>query len=382
MNNVTTRELEKLIECETSPCVSIYMPTHASGSNGQEDSVRLKNLVRQAEQQLVEFGMRRPDAKSLLQPVRQLPTESTDWAARNGGLALFIAPGVFRQFDLPIQVRSQVRVNRRFAIKPLVPVSGPQEHFFVLTLSQNGARLWRGHQFALQPVKGAEVAHDIRTALNYDEVDRGAQVHSAMRGDYGKQAAVFHGHGGLRETAKEEVEQYFRIVDARLSSFLRQERAPLILAGVDYLLPIYRSVTRYANVLDEELHGNPEQFSNEMLHKRAWELVRPYLAQQKTWLARFQKLNGTGKASDDVSQIVPAAFQGKINALLVDPEAQQWGRYYPATEAVELHRERQSGDEDLLEQAAVQTLRHRGTVIAISQRDLPNGSTAAAVFRF
>ena len=63
-------------------------------------------------------------------------------------------------------------------------------------------------------------------------------MHSAMRGSLGKQAAVFHGQGGHNETHKDDLLQYFRLVDASLETVLRESQAPLLLAGVDYLLPL------------------------------------------------------------------------------------------------------------------------------------------------
>ena len=57
MNIITASDLQSLVAVNADHCVSIYMPTHASGREGQQDAVRLKNLVTAAEEDLVKMGM-------------------------------------------------------------------------------------------------------------------------------------------------------------------------------------------------------------------------------------------------------------------------------------------------------------------------------------
>ena len=45
MDIFTRSELEQLMRKEQQWCVSIYMPTHRTGSEAQQDPVRLKNLL-------------------------------------------------------------------------------------------------------------------------------------------------------------------------------------------------------------------------------------------------------------------------------------------------------------------------------------------------
>lgn len=68
---------------------------------------------------------------------------------------------------------------------------------------------------------------------------------------------VFHGHGIGDEVDRVLQERFLRKVDEGLWEVLREERAPLVLAGVGHLCAIFREVTRYANVLDQGIEGNP-----------------------------------------------------------------------------------------------------------------------------
>jgi len=59
-------ELRRLTSEEVGPCVTVYLPTHVSGEQGQQDPVRLKNLLQRAEEQFVDGGMRAAEARELL----------------------------------------------------------------------------------------------------------------------------------------------------------------------------------------------------------------------------------------------------------------------------------------------------------------------------
>ncbi|MBC8870612.1 MAG: hypothetical protein H8E44_14410 [Planctomycetes bacterium] len=382
MDSFNTSELRKLTLDQEGPCITIFLSTHAAGHDGQQDALRLKNLVGQAERELTEQGLRAPDAKKLLDPVRQLPKEPGFWEKRSNGLAIFISQGVFDRFRIPLELDETVIVNRRFQVKPLLPLLGSNDRYFVLAFSQNRVRFFKGSRFGLDEMTIDGMPKDMDQALNLDGADRGSQVHSAMRGDQGKQSAVFHGQGGSREAAKDDLAQYFRMIDTALRDTLRGQRAPLFLAAVQYLLPIYREVSSYAHIAKKELPGNPDHSPEHELHVRVWPLVESFAEDaREAAAAKYRKLAGTGKTSDDIRQIVPAAHQGQVETLFVDRSDHQWGVFEPDTGKLELRSPQQPGDDDLLDYAAVQTLLHRGGVYAVPSDQSPS-PPAAAVFRY
>jgi len=358
------------------------MPTHAAGRDGQQDALRLKNLVSQAKCGLVDQGMRAPDAKKLLAPVRELPAEPGFWEKRASGLAIFLSDGVFDRFRVPLELDETVIVNQRFQVKPLLPLLSTNDQFSLLAISQNRVRFFEGRRYSIHEVKVQGMPENMERALNIDSADRGSQVHSAMRGDLGKQAAVFHGHGGERDAAKDDLARYFRMIDAALHRELRDQHAPLFLVGVRYLLPIYREVSSYAHIAADELPGNPDHLNERELHSRAWPLVEAHVeSTRREATAKYRQFAGTGKTANDVRRIVPAAYQGQIETLFVDRNSHEWGLYDPMTGSVELRSPQRPGDDDLLDYAAVQTLLHRGSVFAVAPDQSPS-PPIAAVFRY
>ena len=65
---VSTDELKQLAETRGATCVSIYMPTHREGSEVQQDPIRLRNLLAEAERRLLGQGLRTPDVQAMLAP--------------------------------------------------------------------------------------------------------------------------------------------------------------------------------------------------------------------------------------------------------------------------------------------------------------------------
>lgn len=67
--------LKTLIAVQAEVCVSIYLPTHRAGPDTQQDPIRFKNLLREAEERLSTFGLRSPEARGLLEPAQRLLTD-------------------------------------------------------------------------------------------------------------------------------------------------------------------------------------------------------------------------------------------------------------------------------------------------------------------
>ena len=383
MKIFTRDELRTLTASSQAPCVSIYMPTHRLPTENQQDRTRLKNLIRQAQESLQTYGLRPAEAESLLEPATNLLGTISFWKDKRDGLALFISPGMFRLYQLPAAFEPLVVVAHRFHLKPLLAFLGGNK-FFVLALSQNEVRLFEGSRFGLSAIDDLEgVPKSLADALKYDEQVKNVQFRTGIGvgGARGERAAMFHGHAA--DDAKDKILRYFRQIDQGLQDFLREEPAPLVLAGVEYLLPIYKEANTYPHLLGEGITGNPEGVSPDELHRQAWALVEPHFRQeQEKAAARYRQLAGTGRTANDLGEIVPAAYHGRVECLFVAVDRQQWGDYDPGADQVSIHPEPQPGDFDVLDLAATQTLLQGGTVYAVEPAEVPDTALLAATFRY
>jgi hypothetical protein len=388
MDILTGSELRTLTRKSEGWCVSIYMPTHQVGAEIQQDPIRLKNLLGEAEEALTLSGLRTPEAKELLEPAGRLLQDGLFWQRQSDGLAIFLSPEAFRYYRLPFDFKELVVVTDRFHVKPLLPLLSGDGRFYVLALSQGGIRLLQGTRYSVSEVDLEGLPKGLAETLGHNDPEKRFQFHTSTMtpGGKGKRPAIFHGHGvASADDPKDYILRYFHWVDEGLRDLLRDVKAPLVLAGVDYLLPIYKEANSYPYLVDKGVEGNPEDLRAEELHEQAWAIVQPlFLAAQKEAATRYKRLAGAGseQASNDLKEVVPAAYHGRVETLFVAIGLQQWGTFDPATNAVQLHREVKPGDEDLLDFAAVHTLLNGGTVYAVELKKVPDEAPLAAVFRY
>ncbi len=388
MDLLDRNALWSLMEEGAERCVSIYLPTHRAGSDIQQDPIRLKNLLRRAEESLSAGGMRGAAARELLQPARELIDDRAFWHYQGDGLALFVAPGIFHCYRLPVRFDPLVVVTDRFHIKPLISLLAGDGRFYILALSLGRVRLLHATRHSVAELKIGDLAAGLEEALGYDNAERRRQMHTGREGRRGNQAGIFHGHGdeGL-DDAKDNILRHFRRVDRGLRERIPDDRAPWVLAGVDYLLSIYREASGNPYLLSQAVEGSPDRASPAELHRAAWRLVRPVFAEaQREAEARYRErvAKGGGLASSELSEVVPAAYHGRVESLFVALGVQKWGVYDSISNAVAQHGRAEPGDRDLLDLAAVRTLMNGGEVYAVEAKSIPAGDerATAAVFRY
>jgi hypothetical protein len=384
MDRIRRRDLEQLIAPRSGPCVSIFLPMHLTGREGMSDPVRLRELADQAEQRLIDRGLRRPQARELLAPLRDLPADPVAWQQRGHGVAYYAADGFQRMLHTTTQLPAAVEVEDYFCVRPLIPLLSEDERFYVLTLSQKKVKLYQGDARELVELEVEGLPRDLEDALKIEDADRGEQVHSAARlagpGGERKNNAVFHGQGGEPDHLKADLKSYLDLVARAVDRHLNSEKAPLVLATVEGNVPLWKSASRYRYLVDEVVAGNPDYLSLHELHAKAWAVAQPALARKREMaMKRLRQAEGS-RVAVGLTQVVVAAMAGQIDTLFVDCRESRWGKYDPEQHAAELHWERQSGDVDLVELAVAQTLSHKGDVFAYQGNGAPGH--AEALLRF
>lgn len=384
MNSVSVQDLKTLSSEVQTTCVSIYLPMERLGVETQQNPIRFKNAIREAEAQLAATGMRSQDARDLLEPALSLDTYDF-WQHQEIGLVLFVSPGLLQFYRLSIAVPELVVVTDRFHLKPLLPLLTGDGQFYILALSQNQVRLFRGSRFSVAEIQLEEMPTSIAEALKYDDPEKSLQFHTstpqtAGRGD---RAAIFHGHGAGEEDHNDNLLRYFRKVNEGIQDLVNNQKAPLVLAGVDYLFPIYQQANTYSNLIGVGIPGNPEILTAEELHAQAWNFVQPSFDKaQRDAIAQYEISAAIGEATDEIQTVVPAAYYHQVDSLIVPVGYQCWGSFDPETGEVQIHEAQEPGDEDLLDLAALHTLINGGTVYAVEPEQIPGEAAIAAVLRY
>jgi len=383
---ITRSELQEIINARGTACVSIYLPMVRAGADVQGNATRLKNALSEAQEALRAWDWRQPEIDDLLAQPRKLLTESPFWREQLDGLALFLSPDFYRTYRVPVEFEPLTLVAERFHIKPLLPLFTDDGRFYILALSKKQVRLFQGTRLAVDEVELEDTPLSMAEAL-WDDPERELQHHTTTSGVKGPGASapevVHHGQGTPDSEELHQLRRYLQKVSAGVQKQLRDEEAPLVLAGVDYLHPIYKEVDDSPHLLDEGILGNPDRSSAKELHEKAWSIVEPlFLEAKEEVIERYRQLAHREQASDSLEEIVPAAVQGRVDALLVSVGTHRWGVYDADAHDVKVHEEPRPSDEDLLDFAAVQALAYGGTVYALGEDEMPSETPIAAVYRF
>ena len=378
MRMLSREELGMLMQGPDDPAVSMYMPTHRVGDL-EQDPIRLKNLLREGQGLLADYGLGTADARDLLKPVEQLLADSHFWQHQGDGLAIFSSPRMFQYYQLPHGFKELAVVADRFHVKPLIPLFSDDGLFYILAVSQNHVRLLQCTRYNVQEVTPEGVPASLAEALKYDDPEKQHQFHTT--GPSGM--TISHGHGVSKDYDKVNILRYFQQIDGELQPVLKDEHAPLIIAAVDYLHPLYREANKYRYLLDGGIEGNPDDISEKTLQEKAWPIVKPYFERGLVGaLEKYDEALAKGLATNDVKEAALAAHDGRVSTLFVVIDREQWGQFDPETRKIRLYDQRGAGIEDLLDFTAVQTLTKGGIVYAVTPQQVPGETVIGATLRY
>lgn len=372
-------DFDELVIVEAQPAVSIYLPTHAAGREIRQDPIRLKNLLSSAEERLAP-SLRRPDIRALLGPAEALVGDDDFWRHQEQGLGLYLAPGFNRVHRLPIPVPEASYSADHFYIRPLLPLLEDAGPFWVLTISAKHTRVYRGSRWHFAEVTDISLPQgvgQVRGITNYEE------THYA--GPVGRRGALAHAQSlgeAPDELRKSELIDFLRRVVAGFESHLKRKPAPVILAAHPEIQGNFREVAGWKEIEPEGISVNPDSCGDDVLHQRAYQVIGSKTGEARNAaLDRFNALFHAGKATAKPQEILKAARFARVDRLLLTGDGQLWGKLDRSGEHVARENAIASGI-DLLNYAALMTLRHRGSVTLVEQSMLPPPGLFAAILRY
>jgi hypothetical protein len=386
MDTLTVDILRSLAEWKQGPCVSIHLPLDRNPAASKKDAVVLRHLLDEALQRLVETGMRSPTAKELLVPARQLfdQRRRSDFGSATS-LALYVAPALYRWFKLSVVSAPFAFVGNSFHVIPLAHQLTYETHFAVLALSSNAIRLFRTERSQLVPVDlPEEMPSNLEEALAGTEIEKSLQFHTTSAVDpRGRFSGTAHGHGMPKEYEKTLLTDYFRRVSGHLETALNQLALPCVVAAVGYLHPLFRETCRSEFLLDAKIEASPDELTEAELLERARpifsEHTRKRLCEPKE---QYRDLLGTDRVTEDLSNILAAAEEGRIDLLFARAGDETWGTWNQGNHRAEVHDEYQRDDVDLRDLAVRRTLTTGGTPLVVDGDDMPVDEPLASILRW
>lgn len=384
MTTITKKDIERLYNLHSANCISIFIPTHQYGNEVLQklDSKSLKNELKGVKIKLEQKELNQSKINELVAPIQELIDNTGFWRKQSDGLAIFLAEGFFKTYTLPINFAAYNYIANSFYLMPLMPMFVGDGSFYLLTLQLEDVKLYEMTKHSVIEVKINHLIPDrLEESVGYDFEEKSLQFRNQKEG-YG--TATFHGHAEADYDRKSEILRYFRDINNGLMTILKDENLPMIIGSQDYLFSIYKEINTYKPLLENHMSYDPFEADKQVLLEKAWETMGPIFdKERKEKTERFEKYEGTSRTSSDIKEILPAALQGKIDALFLRKNQDIFGIYDAINHNVEIRENPESTHVSLFNMAAIKTFLQGGIVYLMEKDDMPNPfSKVNALYRF
>jgi hypothetical protein len=380
---LTKEVFTELASYKSDCCISVFIATHNAGVEVNEhyDPISFKNVLQKTEKILNEKNIEATVMERMLEPGYELLRNDKFWVQQSPGLAIFIADGYFKYIKMPVSPSEDLVVESSFYVTPLIPLIVNNDHFYLLVISKKQNKLFKADAFGMEYINVEGLPKGLGEEIG--DTDVATTFRTGGRGGTG--GANFHGMGGGNNNDdKTYIANYFESVDDVIwKQVLHDKNAPLLLAGVEYLIPIYKSVCDYKNIWEDALTGSYEHEDTTELYKQAREKMQPYFQQRiNKALEIYGNQSATALTSSIIDDVVPATYYGRISHLFVQKGEHIWGTFNEMENEIKYSDEKQEDAEDLIDNAVVKTLTTGGEVFLLEKEQMPAQSQLAAIFRY
>lgn len=265
----TNSDIEAIEAYEGQNSLTLYSPYISPNSSENPNRTQFKNLLKEATFLLSERGLDDKKIHKLLQPAIKMLDDIEFRSAYKHSLVAFIGNDIFKYYSLPQDCMKDMSptlyIGDSFDTKLIQRVISDNTPFYLLLLSHKRPRLYKGDDYKLQLVKKFP---NMKQELNIDEVLKDLQLHVVAPVGDNRESERTHGHYNKTEVDKKLLHNFFQRINSRIHRIIQDDKAPLIIAGVDYLLPIYRKVNTYPGLIKSEIKANLEHSSIDRIQQK------------------------------------------------------------------------------------------------------------------
>lgn len=362
------------------PCMSLYMPTFRANPDKDQNAIQFKNLVKEMEKSLLQkYSLR--ETTRYLSPFYRLLNNRGFWEYPLDGLVVLATPNHVSVHRLQRTVPAVAVVAQQFYFKPLLRLLQSADQYQVLGLSRDRVCLYQGNRYQLDSLElDKHVPATIEAALGEELPE--ARLTVASYGGTNGGSAMYHGHGGRKDSIDTDTRRYFLQVDkAILAYHSRPSKLPLLLGALPEHQSIFREISHNPWLLKERLNTYPGSLANGSLREQCWELIRPYYIDRLNHIVEeFKAAQIKNKGAIDIEYVAEMAENGRIKTLLIDADRQIPGVY----KAGKIHVDSLANPEanDLLDDLGEVVLKKSGEVVIVPGEIMPSETGLAAIFRY
>ncbi len=295
------KTLKILKNIQSECCVTIILNTHRTKPLNQKDPIRLKNLIKEAENRIIENYDKR-FAKSIIDKINTLankinPNFNLD------SLILFVNEDIAEFVRLAIPVKGRVIIDKTFATRDLIRSIHEETTYYALVLSRRNARLIMARNDVF--IKEFSETWPIENTVLYS-TDK-------------HKLSTASGQDNL-------IEEFFNRVDKVLIETIKDEILPVVIVTEGRNYNHYLKIADKKEIIIGHLNKNRDEEKPHHIITDAWETVNSIITKQREErISELGKAISSGNLISDINEIWKAVNQGRGKTLFIKK-----GTFYPA----------------------------------------------------
>jgi hypothetical protein len=273
-------------------------------------------------------------------------------------------------------------VGKRPYLLLLIPELTDDGHFYLLDLNLQGVTLYEVSRSVVQPI---DLPDTINTSYTEEIEDNEYQKALQHRSGFGQAGAMFHGQGsGSDEDKKVEILNFFHRLSTDLDAILNKNPLPLLLAGVNYLIPIYKQASNYTHIVEPNLTGSYGPNDMVSLSTEAWDVMEPYFREaRQARKNEYQLFSARAQGDSETDTVLLTAISGGVDTLFIQSGAELWGTFDQENYTIQIDDSPSPENYSLIDEAARRTIESGGKVYIVEADNMPAPEAlVAGIFRY
>lgn len=280
---------------ENTPCVTISLNTHRTHPDNEKDKILLKNLLKEAEDRVVnEFGEKA--ATGLLKKIATIQNE-VDVSHNLDSLHIFLSNETKEIVKLPWAThKDKVQIAQTFAMRPLIKAYSRSTPYLIMLLSQGGVHL-------------------------YEAVNDG--ILQEIINDYfpfpkNTPNLFFPEKKSDPEYVDDLIKGYFNKIDKALVKVHNEKDLKCVVVSTIDNYGLLMQVADKPSVYHGYVKIDYNKRAPHQIVHQTWELVRSLQQQQKMEaIEEVKEAVAQGKVQTDLQEIYQSAIDGRGDLLIV-----------------------------------------------------------------
>lgn len=356
---------DQLNIAQANPAISIFVPTHRTFPDNQQDAIALKNAMKELETRLSENYDKR-EAQSLVQQIEQkLADHNHNYNLDT--LAIFATAEDTQILNFPFKVKPRIILDQHFATRDILRELNNSVHYYLVVVSRNQGRL-------------LEVFNDqLVRELNQNDELQGLNFPI-------ENTHLYTTNSDDRSNATKEenyIKEFLNRIDKSVQEVYKQNPLPIIVVGDDRTVSFYEQVCDNPSAIFTTVTNSTNLESEaRLLIDDAQDKVNLYRTTlQQASQAEISQAKSQNLLIEDLSSIYRAAKEGRVDQIFIRKGYVQPATIEEETSSVELNSDTTNTD-DIVDDVLSIVIQHGGKANFLSGDFLDDNINLLAKVRY